>query len=226
MMIMKKNLIILVAVLLTSTFAFAQSGKMFVTGNLDFNTNNRTRTTVLNNNTIETILRDGSNFGINASFHYKVIDNLAVGLGLGYNTSRDWTGTFNNKEVNDYTNLFSITPSAIYFIEINDKFQFTPELFFNIGFGGENQQFYNAVTDKVEDFKSSIFGFGVGIMPLSFNYNMTENIALAFSLGEISYSNFKTSIDDPTPLASNEVVNSGFRIQLNSGFRIGFRYFF
>ncbi|MDD2531032.1 MAG: hypothetical protein PHN41_07350 [Bacteroidales bacterium] len=223
---MKKNLIILVAVLLTSTFAFAQSGKMFVTGNLDFNTNNTTRTTVLNSTTTETILRDGSNFGINASFHYKVIDNLAVGLGLGYNTTRVWTGTFNNKEVNDYTNLFNITPSAIYFIEINDKFQFTPELFFNIGFGGANYQFYNVANDNVEDFTASTFGFGVGIIPLSFNYNMNDNLALAFSLGEISYSNQKTSIDEPAPFASNESVNGGFNLQLNSGFRIGLRYFF
>ena len=41
---MKKNLIILVAVLLTSTFAFAQSGNMFVTGHLGFNTNSKTNT--------------------------------------------------------------------------------------------------------------------------------------------------------------------------------------
>ncbi len=223
---MKKNLIILVAVILTSTFAFAQSGKMFVTGNLGFNTNNSTGTTVFNNNTTETVLQDWSTFGVGASFHYKVIDNLAVGLGLGYDRSRDWTGTFNNKKVNDYTNLFSITPSAIYFLKISDKFQYTPELFVTLGFGGANNQFYNIIDDKVEDFTFSAFAFGVGIMPLSFNYNVNKNIALTFSLGEISYSNFKVSVDDPAPLASDETVYGNFNLQLNSGFRVGLRYFF
>ncbi|MDD4828931.1 MAG: hypothetical protein PHE13_00350, partial [Bacteroidales bacterium] len=77
---MKKSLIILVAVLLTSTITFAQSGNMFVTGHLGFNTYSSTNSVAGTSVDVP----GGNMFDIMGEFHYKLTDNIAVGIGLDY----------------------------------------------------------------------------------------------------------------------------------------------
>lgn len=132
---MKKNLIILVAVLLTSTFAFAQSGKMFVTGQLGFNTWSTTNT---DSDGKRSDTPGNSEFNIMGEFHYKITDNIAVGLGIKYDRTSEFdskTPAPGNINYFDNTSKFSFVPSVIYGIKITDNFKYIPRLYLEFGFG-------------------------------------------------------------------------------------------
>lgn len=223
---MKKNLILIVAVLLTSTFAFAQSGKMFVTGTLGYNNINNSSTYKTNNVTTTVDEPTSSDFNIFGQFHYMVTDNIAVGLGLGYDQSRAWYRVVNNTNLNNYSSMFHIVPSVIYFINITDNFKYAPELFLDFGFGSLTHERWDGLNNAIVNEKDDQSLFGIALMPLSFNYNFNKNIALTFSLGEISYNMYKRTDDFNEPLTTIERKTNTFNIALNTGFRVGFRYFF
>lgn len=182
---MEKNLIILVAVLLTSTFAFAQSGKMFVTGHLGFNSYSSTNKI----GSTSTDIPGWNTFDLMAEFHYKITDNIAVGLGLDYETFSQFDATTpNGTDYFDSKSMFSIVPSAIYGIKITDNFKYIPRLYVAIGFGSINDDTPTiADPNKIETFTKDLSSFTVGVKPVSFEYGINERFAITMSFGDLYY---------------------------------------
>lgn len=223
---MKKNLIILVAVLLTSTFTFAQSGKMFVTGNLGYNSSSSSTETRFNNITTNVDIPASSSFGLGLQGHYMITDNLAVGLGINYNSTKSYSNTISNNKLYNYTSLFEIAPSLIYFIDLSDKFKFAPEFTFGFGFGTNTHDTWDVVGAKIEKEVDDVSYFGLALMPLNFNYNINDNIALSFGFGQIGWSTYTRTNNFNIPNTEQDITNNYFTLSLNNSFRIGLRYFF
>lgn len=215
---MKKNLIILVAVLLTSTFAFAQSGNMFVTGHLGFKTNSSSTSAA--GTTVD--IPGGNSFDIMAEFHYKVTKNIAVGLGLDYERASSFAGyTPQNAECYNTSSMFSIVPSVIYGIKITDNFKYIPRLYVSIGFGGVDRENPNA--DPIVTNTTDMTNFYIGIKPLSFEYGINKRLAITMSFGDLYY-----GMDTETyTLGTVEVKDTykGFNLNANYGASFGIRIY-
>ncbi len=215
---MKKNLIILVAVLLTSTFAFAQSGNMFVTGHLGFNTNSSSTSAA--GTTVD--VPGGNSFDILAEFHYKITNNIAVGLGLDYERASNFAGyTPQNAECYNTSSMFSIVPSVIYGIKITDNFKYIPRLYVSIGFGGADSESTNA--DPIVTNTTDMTSFAIGVRPLSFEYGVNRRFALTMSFGDLYYG-INT---DTYNIGTVEVKDTykGFHLDANYGASFGIRIY-
>lgn len=183
---MKKSLIILVAVLLTSTITFAQSGNMFVTGHLGFNTYSSTNSVAGTSVDVP----GGNMFDIMGEFHYKLTDNIAVGIGLDYKRSSQYdNATPNGTEYFDSESMFSIVPSAIYGIKMTDNFKYIPRLYVAFGFGSRDDEEPdtplnpNTILTSTTDLSS----ISIGIKPLSFEYGINDRFAITMSFGDLYY---------------------------------------
>lgn len=215
---MKKNLIILVAVLLTSTFTFAQSGKMFVTGHLGFNNLSSTNTVA----STSTDVPGSSAFDIMAEFHYKITNNIAVGLGLDYERFSNYDGiTLNGTEYFDSHSMFSIVPSAIYGIKITDNFKYIPRLYVAFGFGSRNNEEPEVLgSNTIKTTTNNLSSFAIGLKPLSFEYGINERFAITMSFGDLYY---KTNTEKfPN---NNENVDKEFNLDANYGASFGLRIY-
>lgn len=219
---MKKNLIILVAVLLTSTFTFAQSGKMFVTGHLGFNNLSSTNTVASTSTDVP-----GSNaFDIMAEFHYKITNNIAVGLGLDYETASYYDNkTPSGTEYFDSESMFSIVPSAIYGIKITDNFKYIPRLYVAFGFGSRNNDEPDAPANPntIKTTTTDLSSFTVGIKPLSFEYGINDRFALTMSFGDLYYRTYT----EKATIANIEYKNTDkeFNLDANYGASFGIRIY-
>ncbi|MFA5541018.1 MAG: hypothetical protein WC984_05035 [Bacteroidales bacterium] len=218
---MKKNLIILVAVLLTSTFTFAQSGKMFVTGHLGFNSNSRTNTI----GSTSTDIPGWNAFDLMAEFHYKITDNIAVGLGLDYETFSQYDATTpDGTEYYDSESMFSIVPSAIYGIRITDNFKYIPRLYIAFGFGSRNDKKPVPLNpNTIETTTTDLSSLTLGIKPISFEYGINERFAITMSFGDLYYRTYteKYKIGN-TDFKTN---NKDFNLDANYGASFGIRIY-
>lgn len=227
---MKKNLIILVAVLLTSTFAFAQSGNMFVTGHLGFKTYSDTKSyTYPANfpvNDTSYNVPGGNSFDIMAEFHYKLTSNIAVGLGLDYERSSSYVNTTpNGTEYFNSESMFSIVPSVIYGIKITDNFKYIPRLYVAIGFGSRDNEVPNSINpNKIETFTTDLSSFSIGIKPLSFEYGINNRLAITMSFGDLSY-NMYTAKSTSLANIETKTTNKSFNLDANYGASFGIRIY-
>lgn len=215
---MKKSLIILVAVLLTSTITFAQSGKMFVTGHLGFNTYSSTNSVA----GASVDVPGGNMFDIMGEFHYKVTDNIAVGIGLDYERYSSFVGyTPQDAECYDTRSMFSIVPSAIYGIKITDNFKYIPRLYVAFGFGSLDQE--SDLADPIVTTTTDLSSFSIGIKPLSFEYGINDRFAITMSFGDLYY-----RIDtEKSTIGNNEVKlnDKEFNFNANYGASFGIRIY-
>lgn len=215
---MKKNLIILVAVLLTSTFTFAQSGKMFVTGHLGFNSNSSTNTI----GSTSTDIPGWNAFDLMAEFHYKITDNIAVGLGVDYETLSQFDGTtLDGTDYFDTESMFSIVPSAIYGIRITDNFKYIPRLYIAFGFGSRNdKEPENPISNTIETTTTDLSSLTLGIKPLSFEYGINERFAITMSFGDLYYRTYTENYPN-----NNKFTDKEFNLDANYGASFGIRIY-
>lgn len=216
---MKKSLIILVAVLLTSTITFAQSGNMFVTGHLGFNTYSSTNSVA----GASVDVPGGNMFDIMGEFHYKLTDNIAVGIGLDYKRSSSFAGyTPQNAECYDTRSMFSIVPSAIYGIKITDNFKYIPRLYVAIGFGSLDQE--STASDPIVTNTTDLSSLTIGVKPLSFEYGINDRFAITMSFGDLYYG---MDTQKSTSILNVETKNTDkeFNLDANYGASFGIRIY-
>src|SRR5574344_505877 len=210
---MKKNVIILAAMVLASTFAFAQSkGNMFVGGTLGFNSLGGSQKVTAANTSVQTDYQSKTDFNIMGSFHYMITDNLAIGLGLGY--SMDKTPRTLLADNGAITNsMFNIAPSVIYFQRLGDNFSWDPEAQIGLGFGSSENKVTTTVGGATTTVTTTVdrFGFGIVIKPLSFQYSVNKHIAINASFGSIYYNMYKLGDSD------NYDKTNTFGLGLNAG---------
>jgi len=228
---MKKTLVILAAMVLASTVSFAQSkGDMFVGGQLGFKNVGVSDKVTSKGTSVTTDYPSTTNFNFGGSFHYMITDNLAIGLGIGYNyTKVPDASTYNNiveyftsakaKDFYNSTSLFNIAPSLIYFKSIGNNFSWAPELQIGLGFGS-NEAHSVDIKGNTVTVSQDVFAFGIEISPLSFQYSINKHIAVNAAFGTISYGMYKVGDSD------NNTKTNTFNLGLNPDATFTLRYFF
>lgn len=215
---MRKNLIILVAVLLTSTLSFAQSGKMFVTGQLGFNTWSATNTVA----GTSTDVPSSNSFNIMGEFHYKITNQIAVGLGINYDRRSSYMGTsVAGLDYYDTRSMFAVTPSAIYGIKITDNFTYIPRLYVSFGFGSLDSE--AVVAGQIATTTTDLSSIAIGVKPISFEYAINKRFAITMSFGDLYY-----MIDtQKATIGSTEIknANKSFNLDVNYGAAFGLRLY-
>jgi len=215
---MKKNLFILFAILLASTLTFAQSGKMFITGGIGFNSSSTSSTV----GSTTTDVPSSSTFNINAEFHYMVTNQIAVGLGVGYYRDNQYNRTVADNKLYNTTSLFTFAPSAIYFMKITDHLKYAPKLYVSFGFGTYDAD--NYVINSVVTTTNDLTNICIGLEPLSFEYSFNKHFAINMGFGSVTYNMLTSSYTDSS--VEHKYKNNNFDLGLNLGASFGLRFYF
>lgn len=134
------------------------------------------------------------------SIHYMFNENWAVGLGLGWDYTKD-VDKSETPNITDKTNEFSVAPSLTYFMKLGDKFYYTPELVVSYTRGKE----------------SKVNTIGAAIAPLSFEFRPTDCIGINFAAGTLGFASEKGKVGN--------ALNT-LNFDLNSGATVAFRFYF
>ncbi|WP_330442069.1 porin family protein [Flavobacterium sp. C4GT6] len=119
-------------------------------------------------------------FNITPSAGYFVSENIAVGLSLGYTSTKDEAP---NREDIKYSE-FGIGAFGRYYFTPANKFS----LFGQLGVGYQNGKYEQGSTEVKSD------GFNVAVAP-GINYFVSEHFALEATFGILSYSTSKPDFD-------------------------------
>ncbi|SDR74624.1 Outer membrane protein beta-barrel domain-containing protein [Polaribacter sp. KT25b] len=152
---------------------------------------------------------DYTGFGITAKTGYVFTkNNLELGLGLGFSTSKNASGDYENK-----TNSYKIAPYVKKYLPVNDIFSFF--LQGEVAFSNYNiEENYNNSTD-IES--NSLF---IGVRP-GFVYFVTKKLALNANIGALGYNTNTYKTDNVT-----QSKNNSFSFNLSSSdLLFGFCYF-
>lgn len=205
---MKSKLLLAVALCAMVFTANAQTekGKSFINGSVGFGSN-KSGNEDNENNSLYNFTNDGRSFNISPSFGHFFSDNLAIGIGLGYNNSRNTTD--NSSLNNNYNYIssriekletFSIGPFVRYYVDITHEFKFFGQLNTVIGFGngntsGNETSYYftnpNPAAQSIEvdrDYKSKTYS--ASINP-GFAFFPSKRWAIEFSFPLINYNKMK-----------------------------------
>lgn len=208
---MKKLILLSAALIVSASAVFAQpsAGNIVVGGSLTYNT--------LGGNTA---LEDAMDVkgrinltGINPYAEYFIMDNLSVGLTIGY-----LGGTANAKlSADDYkmtmkygASVFSGAVMAKYYMPITEKFFFTA----GAQIGGGSLGYKTKVSDGDDSAtdKENIGFFAISLVP-GFSYFVNNRIVLTLSMGDISFRAGK--LKDLEAIGGEDVSLNNFGINLN-----------
>ncbi|MCU0443279.1 MAG: porin family protein [Microscillaceae bacterium] len=209
---MKKTaFIILAMVVFDWANAQIEKGSMYLGGSFGISS-----TTIQTNNNDRKV----SSFSLVPNFGYFVTDKISVGLGIGYEQSRNdlipGVGT-----ATDTRGLFIIAPAARYYVPLtSENFFFFAQ--FQVGFGFGNRKFEDRVGSATFTVESKSRSFGLGLSP-GFAFFPTKKWAIELSFEGISYRSF----DPNTDSNSDNDRESTFTLGVDSfAPRLGVQFFF
>lgn len=203
-------------------------GTIYVGGSVGFNGSgekNKTSSTTTDGPSF-------TRFNILPEVGYVLTDNIAVSLGIGYDS---YTYKFTQSgflseeeyELKDKMGTFIVNPMVKMIKQVNDRFYCVPTFGVSLGFGNSSDQSldYNQntnmeeiVTDEYKD-----FSWGLSFRP-TVKYFLTQNFALSFAYGNLYYESrtYKSKEDD-----SNKNIVNSYGIDLNlSSIQFGMLYTF
>lgn len=179
-----------------TTQAQTEKGKFIVGGNASYSTSKSDADNA----------KSSHNFSILPNVGYFVSDNIAVGTGIGYQSSKaSIESSVGKKEA------FVVAPFARHYTPVAEKFKFFGELSVPMAFGTTK------ATDadlKVGDKTGNTTSIGVALSP-GFAYYPSSKIGIEFAFSGISYQNSKAEDAD-----GNKLKGSG-----RDSFSIGTDFF-
>lgn len=186
-------------------------GSIMATGNLGFSSGGTTMDA--GGNSADIFSNSGFNIGITGG--YFIMDNLAVGVGLGYaNTSLTVEAT----ETETVQSMFTYGAFGRYYVPYNDKFSMYGQLSIAMGSGGQT------VTDNINDIttESDMGAFNAGL-GIGLTYFVNDMFFLDANYGFLGYNSSSTTTD---PGGNNEskTTSSTFGLNLDLtaiGFGVG-----
>ena len=215
-----KKLLVLAAFVGVASFANAQTtaGSIMVGGSLGFGSGKSEATT-------SSVTVDGPKitaFNISPNVGYFIMDNVAVGLRLGYgsqkNTQKDVPAA--GDETVTKQSDFTISPFARYYVSMADKAGLFLDASVDIGSGKTTTDVTtggttvsNETTDK---------SFGINVRPGVYWF-VTDHIGLEGTFGSLGYNSNK---NDNGANPATETKSSSFGLNLNTGIAVGFNYYF
>lgn len=204
-----KKVLLSAALVLAGLASYAQynAGSILVNGNLGFSTGS----SKINGNDAGS----GNNFGIGLKGGYFLKDNIAVGIGIDYQSSKATSPSGAGDDVSK-SNQFGWLVFGRYYMPYNEKLAFFGELDI-MGYSGTNTFTPAGGTDA----ETKMNGFSAGIVP-SFSYLIDPRISLEMGYGFLGYSSNKTTTPGGTESESN-----GFGLNLDmSSLVFGLTMFF
>ena len=194
-----KKLILSIALLSGVAFttqAQTEKGKFILGGNASYSTSK----------TDAEGAKASHNFSIVPNVGYFVNDNIAVGTGIGYQSSKASVASTTGKQ-----EAFVVAPFARHYTPVADKFKFFGHLSVPMAFGTTK-----AIDSdlKVGDKNGNSTSIGVALSP-GFAYYPSSKIGIEFALNGISYNN--QSFEDAE---GNKLKGSG-----HESFSIGTDFF-
>ena len=207
-----KKTILAASLLFVSAFAFAQKqGDLFVEGSIDFEGGSQKST--LNygssSNSEKSALDTKFDFMVGAG--YFVLDNVKVGIDLGYAYQK----TDDTKAP-----AFAINPNVAYYLELAHNFYYTPEFGLYGNFGSATST--TTVGSFSADTKNKYSVFGAYLHILSCEYRINSSLALSVNFGTAYFQSAK--ITDPDD-KDNYAKNTTFGFNLGSA-SVGLRFYF
>jgi opacity protein-like surface antigen len=193
-----KRITILVIAMASSFAAFAQynQGRMLVGGSFGLSTNtSKTR------DGNQTVTRGTQTvFNLSPRFGYFIIDNLAIGAGVGLGLAK-WNSKNNGTDYN--TSSISFQPFVRYYLPVN--------VFFHgeLGIGTSRTKFEG---QSFADDKHNTFNFGLGAGYALF---LNDNVAVEPMLS-YKFTRSKYDEDDERELNSGLFLSVGFQIYLGN----------
>lgn len=179
-----------------TTQAQTEKGKFIVGGNVSYNTLK----------TDADGAKASHDFSIVPNVGYFVSDNIAVGTGIGFQTSKASSESDFGKK-----NAFVIAPFGRHYVPVAEKFKFFSQLSVPMAFGTTK-----AIDGDLEvgDKTGSSTSIGVALSP-GFAYYPSSKIGIEFALNGIAYNNYR--VEDAN---GNDIKGAG-----TDSFSIGANFF-
>ena len=176
---MKKLVLSLIAVtaLAFSTQAQTEKGNFMIGGNVE-----------LNSGKSDGAPKSNIDFSVIPSVGYFVTDNLAIGTGIGYQVSKDYTYNSVTPALGFSTKqqAFVVSPFARYYKGINDQFKFFGQLSVPMSFGNTK---VGTVDGDNYTKVSKDNNVGVALSP-GFAFFPSKKFGIEFSVNGISYNDY------------------------------------
>lgn len=194
---MKKLLLSLIAVsaLAFTTQAQTEKGKFMIGGNVQFNSSK-----------VDGADKSDINFTVVPSVGYFVMDNLAVGTGVGYTFDRTTVNGFDGA-ANSFRKdqAFVVSPFARYYKGISESFKFFGQLSVPMSFGNtkvsaDNGDNYTKVAENNT--------VGVSLSP-GFAFFPSKKFGIEFSVNGISYNDNTFNNGNGDKVSGNKNFNIG-----------------
>jgi opacity protein-like surface antigen len=193
-----KKITILVIALASSFGAFAQynQGRMLVGGSFELST----RTEKTRDGSQTTTDGTQTTFNLSPRFGYFIIDNLAIGAGVGLGLTK-WNSKTSDNDYN--TSSISFQPFARYYLPVN--------VFFHGEFGIGTSS-VKSDNSNFNDYKYNSINLALGAGYALF---LTDNVAVEPML-TYRFSRSKYDYDDEKNLDSGLYISVGFQIYLGN----------
>jgi outer membrane protein len=229
---MKKLILGLFVLVTLGVNAQIESGKLIIGGSFGFG--------IESNKVTAPIAVDGNktmNFNLMPEVGFCLSENLAIGMGIGYDMSKTtspdfFTGATATYDQVSKNGLFMIKPFGRYYKSTGEKSFAFAEFALPIGMGSSKDLKMNATGTGTEDsdpFKTSYFGALIGV---GFNYFLNDKCALEakwmmFGFESTSFKNINGSVDPTTGNTVDSVskqTNFGFDADMTA-LTIGLKVF-
>lgn len=204
-------LLVLVAMMATTTVFAQQKGQIWMDGDVNFG---MTKTSVGDNDV------KANNFGIEASVNYMLDNHWSIGIGVGFDMAKDEAGLTEifGADIEKYS-AFHFQVQGTYFLRLSKLFTWTPRAYFRGAFGS-----YDYMVAGDDD----VTQFGVVVEPIAFQINVSKHFAFTAACDLANIGFMTTSIDEADVTVTDFDVKLGKNTSTvgDLGLRLGFRYFF
>ena len=171
--------------------------------------------TVNNNQTV-----DGpktTQFTLLPSFEYYVMEDLSLGLGIGYDMTRK-KGVSGNITTTDKWGVFYFQPYLRKYIKLGDHLNFFGEGNVSLGFG--KHVYETSAGNITNSNKYSYSSYSIGLSP-GVLYHLSDKVALESTFGFLGY---QGSSEETGPDTKNKTNDFGLKLN-TSTITFGIRFF-
>lgn len=216
---MKKIFALIALTLSISTLTFAQKkGEMSIGGAIGFGTSLQTTTNTSGSLSEKEKQPGSTSFNFGPEFSYFVANNCRLTVGIGYNLESTPLSKDNGKWLRNNLNLFGIGAGFSYFVNITERFHYTPGIYVSGVFG----------KDKYDLSSSSSYSLGAAGVDLrlnlaAFQFRPTKHFAFDISAVSLEYGYIALK-DKSNTEAKTTVGGLNFDIAFQP--QVGFHYYF
>lgn len=225
---MKRSIVVIALVLLgvqVNVMAQVSAGRIFLGGNLGFNSSGGKTTVKTSSTTVETKAPNVSSFSIGLGGGYLISDKLGVGLNFGFNssTTKEDSTDYSYKET---SSSFFVSPFLRYYLMLEDNFGFTGTFSVGISSGSSKDELKTGGTTVTNE-GPKLSSLSVGITP-GVIFFPSSKVGLEANIGFLGYSSNTSKTTQTNPDITTTTTRGSFGLNVSSFtpiFNVGFYYY-